>query len=572
MLGAVVLLLLPWCSCLGQSSATYHARADEALQSFLLKFWNGGSQYLRNVYPSDGSLASYWTYAHGWDAVMDGVERTGGQQYAGLIESMYLGQNQRGWTNGYYDDECWMAATLIRAFDLTGKAKYLNQATALYGDIMGGWDTSCCGGAPGGLWWDKSHTQKATAANAGAVLVGARLYLRTGNTLYLNFAQQVYSYWYSRMVNQSTFQVCDHLNPDGTQVWWRFTYNEGLMVGASVAMNQATGDSSYLTKAHNIAGFMLNNEVTGTPYGSVLYDGSNTGCGGDCHEFKAPAYRYLMQLYATDITKSQYYAVLKSSADDLWNLALNTTSTVFSVNWAGPIQTNADQMQDNAACIALSRFAQQYGPYPGPGIPANQYEAENATLHNLGLEALYGAYSGWGYVAGWHSNGQSVDFQVNCPTTTFYALCFRYAAGAGAASRLISINGVNSWPNQGFPTTGAWSTYGTNTVTCTLPAGTNIISVAYNSSLGNANYLNLDNLTVVPIKILVTGITLSSSGTVRLTWTATAGVSYRIQYRNGTGNVAWTDLGAPLIATGATASADDISGVRPERYYRISSP
>src|SRR5271169_6274235 len=120
-----LLLQTPAC-CFGQTAATYHNRADQALQSFLLKFWNGGSQYLGNTYPSDGSLTGYWTYAHGWDAVMDGVERTGGQQYSGWIESLYLGQNQRGWTDNYYDDECWMGTTLTRAYDLTGNTKYLN--------------------------------------------------------------------------------------------------------------------------------------------------------------------------------------------------------------------------------------------------------------------------------------------------------------------------------------------------------------------------------------------------------------------------------------------------------------
>ena len=228
------LILQAWHGCLGQSATIYHERADQALQSFLLKFWTASSQYLGSAYPSNGTLTSYWTFSHGWDAVMDGVERTGGQQYFGLIESFYEGQNARGWTDGYYDDECWMTIALTRAYDLTGTAKYLNQATALYADIMTGWDTTCCGSSPGGLWWDKAHTQKNTAANAGAALAGARLYQRTGNAAYLTFAQQVYSYWYANMVNPTTFQVCDHLNPDGSKTWWRFSYNEGLMIGASV--------------------------------------------------------------------------------------------------------------------------------------------------------------------------------------------------------------------------------------------------------------------------------------------------------------------------------------------------
>jgi len=45
--------------CLAQTAATYHDRADQALQSFLIKFWDGGRQYLKRRYPDDGSLTGY---------------------------------------------------------------------------------------------------------------------------------------------------------------------------------------------------------------------------------------------------------------------------------------------------------------------------------------------------------------------------------------------------------------------------------------------------------------------------------------------------------------------------------
>jgi predicted alpha-1,6-mannanase (GH76 family) len=271
-----------------QTAATYHSRADQALQSFLLKFWSGGQQYLLNKYPSDNQLTGYWTYANGWDAVMDGVERSGRQQYYGLIESFYLGQNERGWIVGFFDDECWMTMALLRAYDLTGNSKYLNEAKTLFADIKTGWDTSCCGSTRGGVWWDKAHTQKATASNAGAALAGARLYRRTGDASYLTFAKQVYSYWYSNIVNPATYQVCDHINPDGAKVWWRFTYNEGLMIGAAVELYEATGTATYLTNAQNIAGFMIGNEVASTSYGNVLFDGMNNDCGGTVMSSKGP--------------------------------------------------------------------------------------------------------------------------------------------------------------------------------------------------------------------------------------------------------------------------------------------
>ena len=558
--------------CLAQTAATYHDRADQALQSFFVKFWNGGQQYLRNNYPDNGSLTGYWTYANGWDALLDGVERTGGQQYQGLIESLYLGQNQRGWFVGYYDDECWMTVALIRAYDLTGNVKYLNQAGILYADIMAGWDSTCCGASKGGVWWDKAHTQKATAANAGAALAGALLYQRTTNATYLSFAGQVYSYWFTNMVNQATFQVTDHIMPDGTKVFWKFTYNEGLMIGASVELNNATGNSGYLTNAHHIAGFMIANEFAATAYGHVLNDGDATNCTGDCAQFKGPAYRYLMQLYSKDKSKTQYYNVLKASADAIWNLARNPASNIFSVNWAGPFESGADELEDNAACTALSRFAQQFGAYPGSGIPANQSEAENGTLHNIGLEATYPGFTGWGYIAGWNGDGQWVDFNMNFAAAGARLLTFRYAAGAGNATRLIYINGANAFPNQSFPNTGAWSNYNTISLAYNFPAGQSSISVKFNSSLGSANWLNLDNLTVNSAEILITGFIVAPGGNVSLTWTASNGQTYHVQYRDKLTGGTWINLGGPITASGPTASASDTVGTNREHYYRIVNP
>lgn len=502
---ATVVLAGPATAHSQTTAETYHNRADQALQSFLLKFWSGGQQYLWNRYPNtNNQVTSYWTYAHGWEALMDGVERSGRQEYCGLIESFYLGQEERGWLAGYYDDECWMTMALLRAYDLTGRVQYLDRARTLYGDIQTGWDTSCCGPVKGGVWWDKAHTQKATASNAGAALAGARLYRRTGDPACLNFAEQVYSFWSGNMVNPATFQVCDHVTPDGTKVWWKFTYNEGLMIGAAVELNEATGNGAYLLQAQNIAGFMAAHEVAASSSGSILYDGANDVCGGDCHEFKGPAYRYLMGLYSRT-NRVAYFNLLKSSADALWTLARDQNTALFSVNWAGPPQNSVDQAQDNAACIALSRFAQQFGSYPGTGIPANRFEAEEATLHHIGLESIYPGFTGWGYIAGWLGDGQWIDFNVNFPTGGTHTLTFRYSAGAGNATRLIYINGVNAFPNQLFPGTGAWSAYGSVSVSYGFPAGPSTISLIYNSSLGNGNYLNIDNLTIPTLAVAPPG-------------------------------------------------------------------
>ena len=42
---------------------------------------------------------------------------------------------------------------------------------------------------------------------------------------------------------------------------------------------------------------LWSDEVTRVGDASVLFDGTNSGCQGDCEQFKGPAFRYLMALY-----------------------------------------------------------------------------------------------------------------------------------------------------------------------------------------------------------------------------------------------------------------------------------
>lgn len=330
---------------------TYNREANITLDSLLSKFWNEKEYYFNATYPNNGKLAGYWIFAQAFDAVLDGAERTKKKN----LHRFYQAQNNREWLVGYFDDENWMALALLRAYHLTGDTTYLNQSEMLYTDIMtNGWDTTC---NKGGIWWDKKHTQKATASNAGPVITGIRLYQITKNEKYLDFAKQVYTFWYQTMVNPTTYQVADHFEPDGKMVWWKFTYNEGLMIGAGLELFKATGDKAYLQQAHHIARFMVNNEVTTTAYGNVLFDGTNQHCTGDAHLFKGIAYRYLTQLYQQDITQKEYYTILKSSAEAIWNLARNKKLNVFAVNWAGPPMNEASLGQQVSATMALNLFA-----------------------------------------------------------------------------------------------------------------------------------------------------------------------------------------------------------------------
>ncbi len=465
-----------------QTAADYHERADLLLENYLLKHWDGN--YIRNT--------GEWTYIHGMDAVIDGAERTGKRKYYGLIETFYEAQDRRhGWLNDYYDDENWFVLTLLNAYDVTGEKKYLDQAEYVYSDILeNAWDNTCCGETKGGLWWNKAMTQKATAANAGAVISGLQLFRRTKKKEYRDFATKVYDFWWENMVDKTTYQVCDHIDTEGKKVWWRFTYNEGLMIGASLEMYKVHEHISYLTNARNIADFMVKNETVATVYGPALSDGNRSQCNGDCWQFKAPGYKYLMQLYLHDKKKHNYLAVLKGSVDALWNLARNSENSV-GVNWAGPAGEGPfnDQTQ-NAAAMAMSLFAKQNGPYPAPDMPEGQYEVENATIKGVLLEANQPGYTGWGFVGGWNNPDQYVKFSVNNSAGGSKVVTLRYAADAGNASRKISVNGSPDITVT-FASTGGWNVFSTASFTYDFPAGTSTVLIKH-----DANWLNLDNLTL----------------------------------------------------------------------------
>jgi predicted alpha-1,6-mannanase (GH76 family) len=319
----------------------------------LKRYWRPGEgTFTAGADPSSGP-ASYWTSAQALDVVLDGVAREDATSRAAVVGAFYGAQDRRGWMRDYFDDEAWMALALLRADALIGDARYLARAVALAEDIRANAvDTSCCGRDRGGLWWDRAHTQKATAANAGAALLGARLYMRTGDPTWLEFARTTFDWWRAHMTDPATGQVADHVDRDGEKVWWRFTYNEGTMIGAAVALHRAAGLDSDLEEARRLAGFMLAHEVRPTAVGDVLFDGD--GCAGDCEQFKGIAERYLAELLAEDLGVPGVAALLAADAEAAWTVARDPETGEFAVDRNGPPTAQASLMATSSAATALA--------------------------------------------------------------------------------------------------------------------------------------------------------------------------------------------------------------------------
>ena len=482
-----------------QDAATSHARADSALETFLLDFWSAGDAYLRHTVPGPSGPTWYWTFAQGFDALLDGVERTGGRRFAGLVETFYEAQDARGWLAGWYDDENWMALALLRAHALTGRAHYLDRALELFDDIRGGWDDTCCGDDPGGIWWDKAHTQKATASNAGPVITGVRIFEATGDTSALEFAEQVYTYWHRVMVDATTAQVIDHIETDGDKVRWEFTYNEGLMLGAAIELWRVTGNSRYLSHAIAIGNRLVASGTRTTALGRILDDGTNASCTDSCHAFKGIAFRYLALLFA-ERPVTAYGDVLAASARAIWELARATDTGLFAIDWAGPPTARSTEPQVASAVMALSIWAQHVGAWPDRDLEPGVFEAEEATLRGVGIAASRPGHSGFGHVTSSGSDGEEVEFAFTLGASSRYDLTMRYAADASAARR-VTLDGEVLVARLALAATSDADAASWNDVAVDveLDAGEHRVRVVYDSARGSAGAIDLDRLVLVSL-------------------------------------------------------------------------
>lgn len=481
----------------GCDAAAAHANADRALAAALVSFWNGDQQYLNAVFPDKGNLTGYWTYAQVFDALLDGVERTGGTRYRGWVRAFYEGRAARGWLVDYYDDEAWMTMALMRAFDLTHEQRYLDTAETIFADIMKQWDTTCCGSHLGGIWWDKKKTQKATASNAGPALAGVRLAQRAGKSTYLDFAKKTYAFWMSDMVEASTFAIYDHLSPNGERAPGALTYNHGLMIGAALELNLATKEAHYLAEAHSFAGYMVSKATRPSSAGPVLYDGSP--CTGDCAAWKGIGYRYLALLFQHDPSHADYRTLLGNDANAVWTLARNPSNDLFSSIWSGPAPTTGGVEAQGSAAMALGLYAELCGDDPTPPTPG-VYQAEEGWLDHVNPEANAGRnFLGFGYVSAFTKDKQAFTLDIAVATAGKYALDFRYTAGEGTCKRTLLVNGVAQAEQLEFPATPNWTNWVTARATADLPAGASQITVRFESSKGSKTSLDVDQLTVSPL-------------------------------------------------------------------------
>jgi uncharacterized repeat protein (TIGR01451 family) len=99
--------------------------------------------------------------------------------------------------------------------------------------------------------------------------------------------------------------------------------------------------------------------------------------------------------------------------------------------------------------------------------------------------------------------------------------------------------------------------------------------IIYTGTVRNSGNVTLNNVFVMnnqpaPNPSVIDPLTITvTNGMVAVSWTATPGVTYALQYKSNLLDSVWKDIAGYVIASGGTASKEDFLGFGQQRFYRV---
>ena len=253
-----------------------------------------------------------------------------------------------GFNNFYYDDEGWWSLAWIQAYDVTNDTRYLTAAATIFEDMKKG-ATSPCSKGTSGIWWNKNDTYVNAITNELYLSAAASLANRMSNKkYYLDIALDQWAWFQeSGMINSQNL-VNDGLinctNNGGAEL----TYNQGVILGALVELNQAQNDTAYLATAKRIATAAISRFSDSN---DILREGCEPKCGADEPQFKGIFMRNLQKLQSA-APDSVFLKSIGANARSIWSNDRNSQNEL-SVTWAGPFVSPANGSTHSSAMDAL---------------------------------------------------------------------------------------------------------------------------------------------------------------------------------------------------------------------------
>jgi predicted alpha-1,6-mannanase (GH76 family) len=325
------------------AAISWDKAADSSTNALIQKFWNASGNYFNEK--NTNTNFNYWPQAHALDVLVDAYNRTKSNEYKAYMDKWFTGVNQKNgntFLNEFYDDMDWNALAMLRAYDATNDQKYKQAVETVWADIKTGWNTTM----GGGIAWRKAMPYyKNTPANGPAAILAARLYKRFNNPDDLVWSKKIYTWLKDSLYNKSTGWVYDGINSDNDgkrNTTWKFTYNQGVFIGAAVELYSITNDAGYLNDALQAANFTLSDNVLTNFTDNLLRDEG----GGDGGLFKGVFVRYLIELIQApgvlSSDKQRYINFLKHNAQTLWNTGTDKSYLLYGSYWKNPPGATTD--------------------------------------------------------------------------------------------------------------------------------------------------------------------------------------------------------------------------------------
>ena len=312
--------------------------ADSA-QLSLNYFWNSSGKYFTSTNVGT-NWVNYWPTAHALDVLVDLYVRNPNAATKARMDEAIAGvkvKNGNTYINYYYDDMEWMALACLRAFKATNDVQYKDIVLLLWADIKNGWSTDL----GGGIWWRKDNSSKNAPSNLPAAILAARLYRAFNNPADIQWAKDIFNWQKTVLYESNSGWVYDNIESNGNKnTTWKFTYNQGIFIGAALELYSITNNNTYLSDAVKAADFVVSSgQLTDVANGILKDEG-----GGDGGLFKGVFIRYFNRLTIDggieSVKKKQYINFMKANAQKLWSNGTNKTNILFGSAWnAAPAST-----------------------------------------------------------------------------------------------------------------------------------------------------------------------------------------------------------------------------------------
>ena len=267
----------------------------------------------------------WWGDAEMFEIVLDALETTGDQQYATMFENLYtnfIARNKDTWYqkgvdgyNEYNDDIAWMCIACVRAYLLTGLAKYRTTAKK---NFDGMFKRADCYGNDLLQWKHGSGQGTNSCINGPAAVCACYLAIAQADTSYYQKARKTYMAERGKLFEMSngkpTGKIWDSYDQaSGNYNYWASTYNQGTNLGAAIMLYNHYGEKMFKDDADAIIKWSEANMANSKGIIHVCQTVRGDLCG-----FKGIMLRYI-RMYAESFNAPSHYDWIAKNAYHAWN-------------------------------------------------------------------------------------------------------------------------------------------------------------------------------------------------------------------------------------------------------------